>query len=324
MPYQRNANPLLSEGRRVLSSMKAGVAGTIVKIRPPMGIEVEPSYDVVWDDRTGNEKIAQALLVGPLWKVLPEVVRPEVAESRRRDYLEIKLKKRTDEAKQRIEASGAKGAPLGGGIHNQPVAHSAAVPTPASPALRDVAKHLRDDLAREYEGVQFTVHTKGQKIEVSWFDGPVYIRHVTEKYSSVSSPLHVDRILTKRAASEALIESAIEYVRQVVPGVARCGKRLDSGMYLNRSLRDIYPESGSAYSGVSIGMMVRVVLLRWDDYSKRFVGEGLTRAMVQENKALFDGGVPLANMRMRGIRSDFVTRNSEEFEEVVRRPVDAG
>ena len=309
------------EGRRVRSELYSGQMGTIIKVRPPAGLEVEPSYDIAWDDDTGVEKVSQTLLNGSSWTILGEVWSREKTEARRRAYLEAKLRRRTEEARQRHESmpAGSQSVAVAavssasfyspGAFHaRNSLAGRFGLSDPDGP--KKAAKALRDDLAAAFDGVKFVVHTKGESVEVTWADGPVHITDVTDRYASNPSRAAIldgggpqAKILVRRELSDSLIVSAIEYVRQVIPGVEECGHRLDAAAFRDSSMRDFYPASGTKYSGLSIGVMVRVLLLRWDDYAMQFIPPGATRALIQENRALFPGDdVEAASERMGAIR----------------------
>lgn len=295
-------------GRRVSSDLYPGKVGTVVKIRQPGGADLYPTYDVAFDDASGVERIAHALITGPSWRMLGERVTPKIAEDRRLAYLEAKLRERVELARQRMAGqSSAPAKPSGASfyrpsdtfINASDVIRMASAPNEAKRA----AKALREVLAHELEGVRAHVQTKADVVHVSWVDGPVGISRLTDRFTAGRAGADVGpvagRITVCREISDLLVECAIEFVRQTI------GEPLDgvsAHHFREGSLRDVYPRSG-ACSGLSIGRLVRVVLMRWDDHDQRFVTEGLTRGMVLENEALYpEKDLVSANSRMRLIR----------------------
>lgn len=318
-------------GRMVTSDVYGGREGTIVKVRAPSVADPYPSYDIAWQDGTGVEKVSQLLLQGSTWKVLPKVLPKVELEDLHRKYLDTKLRIRTEAALMRLGSS-------------TPAASSVSFYRPSEASLRSLhpsltdikvlngtpvnigpsaaalaAKGIRAALANEYEGIRFSVATKGDVVNVSWTDGPVFISQVTDKFSHghAQSPAdnslpHAGQVAVRRDVSDFVTEMAIEYVRQFVDGVADESARLSAAAFKSGALRDVYPRSNSANSGLSIGRLVRVLLLRWDDYALRFVPEGITRAMIMENEALFPGkDMSMANARMRTIRSSLIDHLNE-------------
>jgi hypothetical protein len=305
MNWKHNTGP--GVGRRVSSDLYPGKVGTVVKVRLATGADLYPTYDVAFDDATGVERVAHALITGPSWRVLPEMVSPKAAEDRRLAFLETKLRERTELARQRLAGrphaepppSASFYRPSDTFINAGDVIRLATAPNEAKLA----AKALRELLARELEGVRVTVQTKADVVQISWVDGPVAIGRLTDRFAagragSGDGPV-AGRVTTRRDISDELVESAIEFVRQVTGEPLRGAT---AAHFRDGMLRDVYPRSGP-YSGLSIGRLVRLALSRWDDFDRRFVSEGPTRAMVLENEALFPGKDVLpANARMRLIR----------------------
>lgn len=311
----QNSGPAV--GRRVSSELYGNKLGTVVKVRPPGIADVYPSYDVAFDDGTGVERVAFSLITGSSWKILPTTIGQKDAGERHFAYLHEKLRQRTELARQRI--ADQPGAPV-----SQPnvsfyrpsdsfVSASDVTRIAAAPGVvKLAAKALREVLARELEGVRINVQTKGDVLHVTWLDGPVYIGRLTDRFTAGRAGAEAGpvagRVVTKREISNELVDCAIEYVRQMIGEPLR---GITAPHFQEGNLRDVYPRSGP-YSGMSIGGLVRLALMRWDDHDMRFVGEGLTRAMVLENETLFPGkDMVVANNRMRLIRRQVGELNIE-------------
>lgn len=297
--------PRYATGRRFRSDLYAGKVGTVIKVRPPAGVGSSYSYDLAWDGGGGVEKVDESILVGPTWRALDETLNPEQTVAAQYAYLEEKLRRRAQAAQRRGVAPGQ-----GGGSFYRPsqsyvrqvgavVAHDAAA----------AAKAIRGELLDAFDGVTFQVKTKGDLVTVTWTDGPVYVGAVTDRHVYGRDRANADRhlphagqVMVKREISDSLIEAAIEYVREAIgepmPGA-------DAAAFRSGALRDAYPRQSHVHSGLSVGSLVRVVLLRWDDHQHHFVGEGMTRAMITENAALFPGqDLGAASQRMRLIRAE--------------------
>lgn len=306
-------------GRRVASELFGNKVGTVVKVRAPEGVDPYPSFDVAFDDATGVERVAYSLITGGSWSILPESIGQKAAQDRHFAYLHEKLRARSEQVQQR--AASLPGAP----VARQSVAFYrpsdvGGVSGPAAPPAGEAkyaAKALRELFARELDGVRVSVQTRGEVLHVTWLDGPVYVGRLTDRFTAGRAGVEpgpvAAKIVTRREISDELIESALEYVRQAIGEPLRGAT---AAHFNDGHLRDTYPRSGP-HDGLSIGRLVRLALLRWDDYERRFVSEGLTRGMVLENEALFPGKDMLtANSRMRVIRE--LCRESTSMEEAAR------
>lgn len=322
MAWQQNTGPVV--GRRVSSELYPGKVGAVIKVRPAAAANLYPSYDVAFEDATGVERVPHALITGPTWRILPQMVSPKVAEELRMAYLTAKLKDRVETARQRLEGVTTEHKPAITSFYRpsdalisaSDVIRMASAPNQAKLA----AKALRALLAVELEGVRVTVETRADVLHVTWVDGPVAIGRFTDRFTAgragadPSGPV-AGRIATRRDISDELVESALEFVRQAIREPL---KGIAASHFRDGMLRDVYPRSGP-YSGLSIGSLVRLALSRWDDFGKRFVSDGFTRAMVLENEALFPGkDLVRANERMRLIRRSATELpvESPAFEEV--------
>jgi hypothetical protein len=328
-------------GRRARSGLYAGRIGTIVKVRLPVGLDDQVSYDIAWDDEGGVEKVAQSLLQGPTWEILPQVMKRAEVESIHRRWLEHKLHQRSEQARQRMLAAGIPEKRYQDVAFYKPsesYLKSSLLARLHQDALTDpktAAKALREEFANEFPGVKYTVQTKGEQVVLTWTDGPVFVSQIVDKYilgkphgvgALISAPPpQAGRVNSRREISNELLESAIEYVRQMIEEPLTGVK---AEHYRSGALRDFYPRHSNAYSSLSVGQLIRLVLLRWDDYDRHFIAEGLTRAMVMENKALFpEKDLSLANVRMRHIRGavdDLVDRSQESSFDHARESLTGG
>ena len=285
----------------------------------------QPVYVVEMDDKKRVEVAHDALGKHPWTIIHNSKVSPESLQKLQRQYQFDWLKEKTEAAKKRLEESGhASQEPIvafySPGAEAYGERKKYAVDSYDKNRMQESVKTIKQALQAQYEGVEFLVRHQRDKIFVSWSDGPVFVSRLTEKF--IHSPLNptsqVRVVAPKREISDSLIQSAIAFIQCVlrVDHTPQANSLVNASLYRTGVLRTVCIPSVSINYNLDLCYqdLVRLILLRWDDYDQRFIGEGITRYMREENDTLFkpfEGNMNTVNQIMQEIRLMAKERHSQ-------------
>jgi hypothetical protein len=307
-----DAHRPLEPGQRVVfAEHETRWTGTIIKVKSAKASE-SPSYVVRRDDDVAWHEVGHVEIGRPPWTIAAgAMLASEKLSELQLDYQLEWLRKRSASAKPSGLSHLTRFQPLHPSYSQSPriSVQANALHEERKARASDDAKALKDALEGAYPGVKFRVANRNGLVDVAWKDGPARVEWMLEKFRR--GPSNPDsqflKISEKRSESDSLIESAIQFVQHVL-GVGQTPKSVslvDANLYRSGVLRSQFVQSRSM--DLTYADLVRLVLIRWDDFQQEFDTKAAAGLLRQESDALFaayQGDMSLASKLMLSFREN--------------------
>jgi hypothetical protein len=286
-------------GSLVECDLKPGLRGTVVHVESGSGSwpRRQPTYDVLWDDKTCSRAVAHSLINGDGWRVLKVPCLTEAeCNSRWYDFviamardLEHRMVGHCPNRPAGVPPAVAARQVAAGGMAAFMGVHPAAEDATRQPNGRLVAKAARSRLSDKLPGVSFAVSCERRTLSVAWMDGPIpgFLHRCLDDLVDNKA---VQQVRLQRGLTETLVQAAADYCLWRSFGgdgaaLARASVRVTPAEYLAGGL-DALRGAG----GLSFQSLMRCILDRWDDARLIFVPTKATAGLVGELRAMFPDG----------------------------------
>lgn len=283
-------------GRRVTSDRLPGLQGTVVYVDDSRGTWRRGlTCEVIWSDGSCTRRVPQETLEGPGWALLdlPKATPQECADMWHQYQLDRVALMQRNAARQPQQKAALPPSTVMGAVTGYAAAAPLAAPQMSA---REMTAAIKERLAQRFPDSRFSVHCESHVAKISWLDGPVS-GPVFHEAKQICEKAGVARVEVARAFSETLVQAGLHYCLERIQeeGMSdsearRLTARATPQEYLSRSLEGVVVDCNGPASGLSLQLLARAVLARWDGASGRFVNTKAAEGLLREREAMFPHG----------------------------------